>query len=183
VSTVAHEGDPPSEVVPSLRWVPVAVGVLMTLVWAGLIWAAPHLHADPDLHAVARFAHLAGLILGFGAVLAVDWQGLRWLLGRGSLTEVFRAAHNLALPIWTGLAALTLSGLVLHPDLATWPTRIKIGVVLVVGLNGLYADLLGRRVTDGPVPRPVLLRAAICVAISQTGWWTATVIGFVNAHR
>jgi hypothetical protein len=67
--------------------------------------------------------------------------------------------------------------------LATWATRIKIGVVLVVGLNGLYADLLGRRVIDGPVPRPALLRAAICVATSQTGWWTATVIGFVNAHR
>lgn len=80
---------------------------------------------------------------------------------------------------------LSVSGLLLHPDLAGWATRVKLGVVLVIGLNGLYARWLGLRLDghDGAVPRPALVRSAICVAVSRAGWWTATAIGFVNAHR
>ncbi|ALO06054.1 hypothetical protein AQF52_0456 [Streptomyces venezuelae] len=42
-------------------------------VWASCTWMSLHLHADPLLHKVALFAHLASLILGFGAVLAIDY--------------------------------------------------------------------------------------------------------------
>lgn len=191
MSAVAGEGDTPvaapAEFAPPApaRWVPLALGILMTAAWVGLIWTVPHLHADPVLHEVARFAHVAALILGFGAVLAVDWFGLRWLLGRRKLADVFLLARNLATPTWAGLAVLTVSGLVLHPDLTGWPTRVKLGAVLLIGLNGLYAQRLGQRLEtcDATTPRPVLMRAAICGAVSQIGWWTATVIGFLNAHH
>ena len=85
--------------------------------------------------------------------------------------------------IWDGLTGLTVSGLLLHPNLASWPTRIKLGIVLVVGLNGLCAHHLTPRLANPPAPRPLLIRAATCAAISQTGWWSATVIGFLNAHH
>lgn len=182
-----HPAVPPHQPRPgtTVRWAPIALGVLMCLGWAAVIWAVPHLHADPVLHAVARFAHLAALLVGFGAVLTVDWLGLSWLLGRHPLTDMLRLAQNAAMPIWAGLAGLTLSGLLLHPNLASWPTRIKLGLVLVIGLNGLYAHHLAPRlqaVADA-VPRALMLRAATCAAISQAGWWSATLIGFLNAHH
>lgn len=178
---------PPADSVPgkTVRWAPIALGALMCLGWATLIWAVPHLHADPILHTVARFAHLAALLIGFGAVLTIDWLGLQCLLGHRPLADVLRLAQTTAAPIWAGLTGLTLSGLLLHPDLTSWPTRIKLGIVLVIGLNGLYAHQLTPRLHSqgNPVSRPVLMQAAACAAISQTGWWSATLIGFLNAHH
>lgn len=40
---------------------------------AAAICTASHLHADPLLHKVALFAHLAFLLIGFGADLTLDW--------------------------------------------------------------------------------------------------------------
>ena len=176
---------PPAKVAPGAAapWAPIALGILMCLGWGAVVWAVPHLRADPALHTVARFAHLAALLVGFGAVLTIDWLGLRWLLGYRPLADVLRLAQATAVPIWAGLAGLTVSGLLLHPDLASWPTRIKLGIVLVVGLNGLCAHHVTSRLGDTPAPRSVLIRAATCAAISQAGWWSATIIGFLNAHH
>ncbi|MFE7546506.1 hypothetical protein [Streptomyces gardneri] len=63
-------------------------------VWASCTWMSLHLHVDPLLHKVALFAHLASLILGFGAVLAIDYYGLLWLLGRRSLPDTLERAAN-----------------------------------------------------------------------------------------
>lgn len=165
------------------KWTPIALGVLMCLGWGAVLWTVPHLHADPALHTVARFAHLAGLVVGFGAVLTVDWLGLRWLLGHRAFRDVLQLAQTAAAPIWAGLATLVVSGLVLHPDLASWPTRVKLGIALVIGLNGLYAHHLTPRLAGQEVPRSLLIRAALCGAVSQAGWWSATIIGFLNAHH
>lgn len=174
-------GEQPAEALR--RWTAIALGILMCLGWGAVIWVVPHLHADPVLHTVARFAHLAALLIGFGAVLTIDWLGLRWLLGHRPLSDVLRLAQATAVPIWAGLTGLTVSGLLLHPDLASWPTRIKLGIVLVIGLNGLYAHHLAPRLAGPPASRSLLIRAATCAAISQTGWWSATIIGFLNAHH
>lgn len=163
-------------------WVLIALGVLMCLGWGAVIWTVPHLYVDPVLHEVARFLHLVALLVGFGAVLTVDWLGLRWLLGHRPLSEVLGLARTAAVPIWSGLTGLTVSGLLLHPDLESWPTRIKLGIVLVIGLNGLYAHHVTPQLTDPTPSRGLLVRAASCAALSQAGWWSATTIGFVNAH-
>lgn len=44
------------------------------------------------LHDLAVDAHILALVLGFGAVMVVDWYGLLWLLGRRGLHESTRLA-------------------------------------------------------------------------------------------
>jgi hypothetical protein len=158
-----------------------AAAVAVCGLWAAAIWTAGHLHTDPLLHQVALFAHLAFLVIGFGAVLTLDWFGALWLLGKRSLSEVLRMSAGAHLMIWLGLAGLTASGTLLNPALhqLTW---IKLGAVLAIALNGINAHQLQSALQadlSGP-SRRVLLRAALTGAISQAGWWTACLIGYLN---
>ncbi|MCA1673867.1 MAG: hypothetical protein LC799_17240, partial [Actinobacteria bacterium] len=64
-------------------------------------------------------------------------------------------------------------------------TWIKLGLVLLVTLNGLHAYALSVRLLrhrDGAVPRGLLGRAGASATVSQLGWWGAMVIGFFNAQ-
>lgn len=167
-------------------WVLVVLGIALCAAWGAAIWAVPHLHADPTLRTAARFVHLAALIIGFGAVLAVDWLAMLWLCRQRTLADLLQLTKAVNLPIWFALAGLVLSGLILRPDLSAWPTRIKLVLVLVIGLNGLYAFALRPHLDrhhHRPVPRRLLLRAGTVAAISQAAWWSATIIGFLNSHH
>ncbi|MGP3924729.1 hypothetical protein [Streptomyces sp. 8N616] len=170
---------------PTPPWALVTLGALSTAALAAACWVAGHVHADPPLLAAARFLHLAALIVGLGSVLAVDWFAILWTLGRRSLEDVLQAACALQMPIWLGLAGLVLSGLFLRPNLSSPLTAIKLGLVLAVMLNGLYAHWLGQRVRQWQtqrVPRRLLIQSGIAATISQGGWWGATVIGFLNSQ-
>ncbi|MCR8574148.1 hypothetical protein [Streptomyces sp. Isolate_219] len=176
---------------PTPPWALVALGVVACAVLAAACWTASHVHADPPLQAAARFLHLAALIVGLGAVLTVDWLALLWLLGRRRLSDVLQTAGALHTPIWLGLGGLVLSGLFLHPDLSSPLTLIKLGFVLAVMLNGLYAHWVGQRLSQlqgqpgsapGIVPRRLMKQTGIAASISQVGWWGASVIGFLNSH-
>ncbi|WP_345664723.1 hypothetical protein [Streptomyces venetus] len=134
---------------------------------------------------MARFMHVAALVVGLGAVLAVDWFAVLWLLGRRRLADILNTACTLQVPIWLGLAGLVASGVFLHPDLASPLTRIKLGLVLVITINGLYAHRLGQRLDryrDEPVPRSLLVPSGAAATVSQLGWWGASLIGFLNSH-
>lgn len=147
----------------------------------GGLWASTHLHADEVLLQVARFGHVAALVLAFGAVLAIDWVALLWLLGRRGLPDVLRAAADSQVPVWAGYAALVLTGLLLQPDLADPLTRTKVGLVLLVGWNGLVALWLHRLLSHRP--RRVHVRVSLVSgAVSQAGWWGALLIGFLNSR-
>jgi hypothetical protein len=165
----------------------VAVGAaaLVAVLVGGSLWASTRLHGPPWLHEAAMFAHLAGLVLGFGAVLAVDWVGLLWALRCRPLAAVLRAADNATTPIWLGYAALVVSGALLGPDLSSPMTRLKVALVVVIGWNGVAASLLkpalaraGRRAPA----RRLLLASGAAALVSQAGWWGAMVIGFLNAR-
>jgi len=160
-----------------------AVGAL-TAAWAGALWLSQHVEADQQLRTAAQFAHLAGLVLGFGAVLAIDWTALLWLAGRRRFADVLSQASTGHVIIWTGLAILTISGALLAPDLSSVLTRVKLALVLIVAVNGVAAHSIQQRITSPSAEvRPrVLLAGGLAGAISQLGWWSATVIGFVN-HR
>lgn len=163
-------------------WALALIGVAATAVLIGVVWAAAHLQADRALHTGALFIHIVALVVGFGAVLTVDWYALLWLLGRRSLHEMAKIGAAVHLPIWLGLAGLVLSGMLLRPDLSAPLTWIKLGLVLLITLNGLHAYAIGERLLrlDGEVPRRLLLRASAAAALSQLGWWGATIIGFFN---
>ncbi|MEU2451045.1 hypothetical protein ABZ605_13380 [Streptomyces sp. NPDC012765] len=154
--------------------------------WAATTWIALHLHADSTLHTAALFVHLASLVLGFGAVLAIDYYGALWLTGRKSLREVLDFTAPLHLPVWAGLGGLLFSGAFLHPDLSSPLTCVKLGLVLVLALNGVQASALHRRlagVDGGPVPRSLLVRGGVTASVSQAAWWGAVAIGFMNSQH
>ncbi|MGH3916505.1 MAG: DUF4389 domain-containing protein [Pseudonocardiaceae bacterium] len=170
---------------PLPLWAMVGLGVAATTVLSSVVWAAGHLQPDEALRTSALFVHLAALVVGFGAVLAVDWIALLWLLRRRSLDELMNVATAAHLPIWLGLVGLVLSGALCGPDLSAGLTWIKLGLVLLVTLNGLHAYAIGERLrvfSDGAVPPGLLRRARAGAALSQLGWWGAMIIGFVNAQ-
>lgn len=166
----------------------LAAGTLaVCLVWAASAWTAGQLHADPALHTVALFVHLAALVLGLGAVLAIDYYGLLWLTGRRTLRQVVEFTAPLHVPVWGGLAGLTLSGVMLEPQLSSGLTQLKLLLVLVIALNGVYATAMHRSLAahaDGERPPTRLLaRGAASAVVSQVGWWGAVLIGFYNTRH
>lgn len=166
-------------------WAPVGLAVLVSLGVAGTLWVSSHLEGDPALHDAALFGHLACLVLGFGAVLAVDWVALLWLLRRRALDDLLRAADTAHVPIWLGYAGLVLTGMLLEPDLANPATQAKLALVLLVGWNGALAmslrTPLARLAGRAPAGR-VLLVSAVCAGVSQVGWWGAMLLGFLNGR-
>jgi hypothetical protein len=148
---------------------------------AGVVAAAAasqQVHVGDTAHDVALFAHLAALVAGFGAVLAVDWCGLRWLLRQSPLPDVLRVARMIEPLIWLGLGGLLISGVLLRPDLSAPLPLLKLAAVVVLGLNGLYAGRLRRRTTAPDHVLPLL----VCAGVSQLCWWTAVGVGFVSAQ-
>ena len=169
------------------RRVPSAlVAVALVAGWITMMLAVPHLPAATGVRPFALFVHLAALVLGMGAVLSLDWFGLMWMLGRQDLLSLVRVAQVAHTPIWLGLAGLSLSGVLLAPDTSAPLTVLKLVAVLVVALNGLSAAQVQQRLLacEGRTPpRRLLLTAVLVATVSQAGWWTATVVGFLNAQQ
>lgn len=165
---------------------PYRLALALVAGWTAMMLAVPHMPDAAGIRPVALFVHLAALVLGMGAVLSLDWFGLMWMLGRQDLISLVRAAQVAHTPIWLGLAGLSLSGVLLTPDTSAPLTVLKLVAVLVVALNGLSAATVQRRLLalEGSTPPRRLLLAAVLVAtISQAGWWTATLVGFLNAQQ
>ncbi|MEU7652181.1 hypothetical protein AB0C42_03660 [Micromonospora taraxaci] len=191
VSPAAHR----AEASPAARWrgghrraagrTAIVTSILtMTAGWLFAILLAPHLSLSPGWRMVALFCHLTCLVVGFGAVLTVDWISLRWLLRRESLGNVLTAARGVHLLIWLGLVGLLVSGAALGPDTSSGLVWVKLLAVLAVGVNGLFLGRVRDRLTavDGPPPWAALLAGVVAATVSQVGWWTATLIGFWSAN-
>ena len=168
-------------------WTIAAASLAACLALVASAWVSLHLHADPALHTAALFGHLASLVLGFGAVLVADYYGLLWISGRCTLSEALGSTARLHVPIWTGLAGLVISGVMLHPDLTSPLTRTKLALVLILTLNGLQAGLLNRRTaqraSSTPLTPRLLAWGATTALVSQVCWWGAVVIGFRNSQH
>jgi hypothetical protein len=143
---------------------------------------------DTTLFFVVLFGHLASLVVAFGAVLVVDVFGLLWMVRKKTLSEVFRVAGVTQALIWIGWFGLVATGipLLIMKGLVDQLTLLKIFLVAMVGLNGLFLDRIkkaGEKVPDGTAPPAGLIfRMGLATAISQLGWWGATIIGFYHRH-
>lgn len=149
-----------------------------------MVLVAPHLTVGPGWRSIALFCHLASLVIGFGAVLTVDWFSLRWILRRERLGTVLGMAQGAHLLIWLGLVGLVVSGAALRPDTSSGLVQLKLVAVLAVGINGLFLGRVRDRLAnlgDTPTHWSRLLPGALAATISQLGWWTATIIGFWNS--
>jgi hypothetical protein len=168
------------------RTTPYFLGSLVLVAWTTVFLTAPHVRTGASLHELALFAHLASLVLGFGAVLALDWFGLLWMLGRQDLLTLVRVAQASHIPIWIGLGGLTVSGALLSPDTSAPLTVVKLLAVLAVAINGLGAGRVQERLLtlEGQtLPRRLMITAVLTATVSQAGWWTATLVGFLNAQQ
>ena len=164
---------------PSVAWAAVVTGA-----WIAVVLIVPAQNPAPAVRSVALFVHLASLLTGFGAVLLVDWFGLMWACRRRTLADVLRTARGAHVPTWAGFAGLLASGAVLGPE-PTGMTAIKLAAVLVIGLNGVFAGGLLRRLTrhgDDAPPAGLLMLSLGSAGLSQAAWWTAVVIGFLNSQ-
>ncbi|MEV4483312.1 hypothetical protein [Micromonospora coxensis] len=168
-------------------WRRITCQVLALVVaWTVMLLVSPHLRTGASVRQFALFVHLAALVLGFGAVLTLDWFALMWLLRRRTLATVVQVAHGVNTPVWLGLGGLAASGAVLGPDTSAPLTVVKLVAVLVVAINGLCARQVQERLAgrDGRTPPGgVLLAATLVMLTSQAGWWTATAVGFLNAQQ
>jgi hypothetical protein len=84
--------------------------------------------------------------------------------------------------IWIGLTGLTVSGVLLKPDLSSWLVVVKLCCVLGVGIVGVLA-LSTSRLMERQMPAPsrsLVHRGMVLAGASQTFWWTAVIIGFLT---
>ena len=155
---------------------------VVTVAIVGLIFVSTLVNPPQWLQLVALFVHLISLVVGFGAVLAVDWFGLLSLSRRVTIGDVLLTAERMTPLIWIGLAGLTMSGVLLKPDLNSWLVVVKLCCVLGVGIVGVLALATSRLMErQMPIPaRSLIHRGMVLAGASQTFWWTAVVIGFVT---
>jgi hypothetical protein len=159
---------------------------LVVAAWAMAIAVASVIDAPWPLRRGALFLHLGALVAGFGAVLVVDLHGVLWLIGRRRLGDLLTITDALQPLIWGGLAVLVASGVLLAPNLGLPRTDVKLVLVLVAALNGMWAHELSGRLrahaahaAAGAVDQGLLLKVLGAGAISQAAWWGATLIGFL----
>lgn len=143
---------------------------------------------DTPLFYIFLFLHLISLIVGFGAVIMIDFSGLLWTFKRIKLSFLNRVADITQRLIWLGWFGLVISGLVLilHKGFVDNLTWIKLMFVAMLGVNGIFLHIIKKQIdkVSDEQPMPVLVRFRITMAsiTSQLGWWGAFSIGFVHRH-
>jgi len=141
---------------------------------------------DIELNHILLFIHLVSLVMGFGAVMVIDTFGLLWLLKKVKLSFVQQVANTTQPLIWIGWALLVLTGipLIVMKGGVSGLSIIKIFAVLLLGVNGVYLHIIKKsmdKINDNSVmPSLAKFRITLASFISQAGWWTAIVIGFLN---
>ena len=143
---------------------------------------------DSTLFYLILFAHWVSLIVAFGAVLLIDFYGLLWMLGKQSLRHVFKVADIAQRLVWLGWGGLVATGipLLIIKAFVDNLTLMKIFLVLLVGLNGLYLDSIKKAGEKLPecekTPFWLIYRMGLSTVISQVGWWGTIVIGFLHRN-
>jgi hypothetical protein len=136
------------------------------------------------------FIHLVSFIVGFGSVITVDTFGSLWILKKVKLSTVNTVANVSEKLIWLGWGGLVASGaclLYIKSDGYSYIdelTMIKIFFVALLGLNGLFLAFIKKSTAhltdDMEMPKLARFRITLASTISQLGWWSALIIGFLH---
>ncbi len=160
-------------------------GVVLALYLS--LWLGASLTPPYWVHATMLFAHLASIIIGLGAAVLLEFNGLLWATDRNTLADLRRTERSVSALAWIGILGLFASGAFLEPNLEDPLTVVKMIAVLVVAMNGvamtrLTAELnrLPPHVRFGTLPAKLRLWCVWSALVSQAGWWTAVIIGMVN---
>lgn len=156
--------------------------------WGLTVYLSTQVAVDNTTHLVALAVHIVSMAAAFGVVLLVDWHGFLWLLRRRRISETIRLDGAATPLIWGGLGGMTVSGVFLSPDLTSGLTVTKLAAVLILTVNGILLIPLMRRLvqlppttTFGGLPMGQRIHMLLGASISQAAWWTAILVGFVNA--
>jgi hypothetical protein len=166
-----------------------ALSAAAAAAWLLSVTLSTAVHVDTYVHHVAVVLHVLSMVVAFGAVVLMDWHGFLWLIGRRDLAETIRLDGAATPLIWGGLAGMLATGVFLNPHLSNPMTDLKLAAVLVLSLNGIMLIPLMRRLarlTPDASFRDLTagqrVHLLLCLVISQLCWWTAIVIGFINAE-
>ena len=165
-----------------------ALSVAAAAAWCTSL-AVGHTHTfDVGIHRLALSAHVLAMVLAFGSVIVVDWVGFLWLVGKRGLRDTSRLEQAAAPLIWAGLAGLLVTGALIHPDITSPATQLKMCCVLGLMLNGISLIPVMRRLHLLPegtmfkeVSGSLRARLLVALALSQAFWWTAIMVGFANS--
>ena len=136
---------------------------------------------------VVLFIHLFSLIVAYGSVLFVDFYGLLWVMGKKTKSQMLQVSRTAQILIWSGLAGLIVSGILLHPNLHKPLTQLKMLFVLIIICNGLNLHFVQKAMKSEKVeaywqlPKKLIIWSAASITLSQLAWLGATIIGFINA--
>lgn len=131
--------------------------------------------------------HLAGLSAAYGSVLVVDIIGLIWLFRQISRERMLAITAWAQPVIWSGLAAMLVSGAMLGPDLSRPLTKLKMGLVILLALNGLNLDALRKRTKSltgqlfWDTPQSYKVWSIFSIVLSQALWISIILTAAVNS--
>lgn len=134
------------------------------------------------------FIHLSCLILAFGSVLVTDLYGLLWIRNRAGFNHIINVSDDTEKFIWAGWAGMVAAGipLIIMKGKVDNLMMIKLASVAVIGLNGIPLHLLQKKLEGfkdkDVVPGIFIFRLILSITISQIGWWSAVIIGFLHRH-
>jgi hypothetical protein len=141
----------------------------------------PSFHNVPWFELLGLYLHLAGFVIGLGAVTVIDLHGF---LGRRSpyWTEATTRTHKVTKPlIWVGLFLAVLGGIMFYGQRG-WSKLVAVQAIIAVllVLNGIFlsfwvSPFLLEREKAGRASEilPDAWQQAITLAfiISFAGWW------------
>ncbi len=135
---------------------------------------------------VVLFLHLLSLVLGYGAVLLVDWAGLWYVLRHKTKQDLLKLTSMAQPIIWLGLSGLIITGVLLRPNLAKPLTQLKLLLVAIIVMNGVNLHFVQRAMrsetiqTFWQLPKRLIVWSVVSISLSQLAWLGAMVIGFIN---
>lgn len=144
----------------------------------------------PWLDIFGLFIHLAGFVIGLGAITVIDLHGF---LGRKSTywTEATTRTHKVTKPlIWLGLTLAVFGAAIFH-RIQGWTNILQLQAIiaLILIVNGFFLSFwvspyLLQKEKDGKSGEilPVSWQQKITVAfiISFVGWWSCLLLTVID---
>lgn len=134
------------------------------------------------------FIHISSLVLGFGSVLVTDLYGLLWIRDRVRFTQLVSVSGITQKFIWAGWIGMVAAGIpliILKGEIDNLMI-IKLFFVVLIGINGIPLHFLHKKVEGyrkgEQVPNIFMFRLMLSLFVSQIGWWSALLIGFLHRH-
>jgi hypothetical protein len=137
---------------------------------------------------IALMIHLFGLILGLGSVVVTDLFGLLWILNHVRFPQIIRISAKTEKFIWAGWLIMVAAGipLIYIKGVIDNLMIIKLFFVGIIAVNGIFLHWIHQKLKcfghKDQVPKLLMFRLILAIFVSQLGWWTAFVIGFLHRH-